>query len=137
MSKFKKRLKKVALAGAALYAGTKLKGAMDRKAMLAGADANEGFGQVAKKFVTKEFSYFFKKIFSLGTKLIRAGSKVKVIMNEVINPKVIIQPKSIIGFISLKTRDRNAMIVVKTVYKIGQNILFVVKLINSKILLSG
>ena len=53
MSKFKKRLKKVALAGAALYAGTKLKGAMDRKAMLAGADANEGFGQVAKKFVTK------------------------------------------------------------------------------------
>jgi len=53
MSKLKRRLKKVALAGAALYAGTKLKGAMDRKAMLAGADANEGFGQIAKKFVTK------------------------------------------------------------------------------------
>ena len=36
-------------------------------------------------------------------------------MNEVINPKVIIQPKSIIGFIPLKTKDKKAHIVVKTV----------------------
>jgi hypothetical protein len=53
MSKLKKRLKKAAMIGAAAYGATKLKGAMDRKAMLAGADANEGFGQIAKKFVTK------------------------------------------------------------------------------------
>ena len=51
-------------------------------------------------------------------------------MNEVIKPKVIIQPKSIIGFISLKTKERKAITVVKTVYKIGQNILLVVKFIN-------
>ena len=31
-----------------------------------------------------------------------------------IKPKVIIQPKSIIGFIPLKTKDRKAQIVVKT-----------------------
>ena len=41
--------------------------------------------------------------------------------------KVIINPKSIIGFISLNTRDKKANIVVKAVYKIGQNILLVVK----------
>ena len=35
--------------------------------------------------------------------------------NETINPKVIIQPKSIIGFIPLKTKDRNAHMVVRTV----------------------
>ena len=38
-----------------------------------------------------------------------------------------INPKSIIGFISLNTRDKKANIVVKAVYKIGQNILLVVK----------
>ena len=42
-----------------------------------------------------------------------------VTINEITNPKVIIQPKSIIGFIPLKTKDRNAHIVVRTVYKIG------------------
>ena len=50
----------------------------------------------------------------------RVGSNVKVITNEVISPNVIIQPKSIIGLISLKIRDRKAIIVVKTVYKIGK-----------------
>ena len=60
------------------------------------------------------------------------GSNVNVIIKEVIRPKVIIHPKSIIGLISLKIKDRNAIIVVKTVYKIGQNILFVVKIIISK-----
>ena len=59
--------------------------------------------------------YLFNEIFSLGTKLIKAGSSVKVIINDVIKPRVIIQPKSIIGFISLKIKDKNAMIVVKTV----------------------
>ena len=59
----------------------------------------------------------------------------KVIINEVIKPNVIIHPKSIIGFISLKSKDRKAIIVVNTVYKIGQNILFVVMIINSRIFL--
>ena len=78
--------------------------------------------------------YIFKEIFSLDTKLIKLGKSVKVIINDVIKPRVIIHPKSIIGFISLKIKERNAMIVVKTVYKTGQNILFVVNEINSKIL---
>ena len=34
---------------------------------------------------------------------------------ETIKPKVIIQPKSIIGFIPLKINDKNAQIVVSTV----------------------
>ena len=54
-------------------------------------------------------------IFFEGAKFNKVGSKVKVTMNEVINPKVIIQPKSIIGLISLKIKDKNAIIVVKTV----------------------
>ena len=37
------------------------------------------------------------------------------------------KPKSIIGFISLNIKDKKANIVVKAVYKIGQNILLVVK----------
>ena len=45
----------------------------------------------------------------------REGNKVKEIINEVVNPKVIIHPKSIIGFISLKTNDKKANTVVKTV----------------------
>jgi len=44
-----------------------------------------------------------------------AGNNVNVIMKEVINPRVIIHPKSIIGFISLKISDKNAQIVVSTV----------------------
>ena len=65
------------------------------------------------------------------------GRRVKVITKDVINPKVIIHPKSIIGFISLKIRDRKAITVVNTVYKIGQNIFSVVNLIRSKIFFSG
>ena len=45
----------------------------------------------------------------------RVGSKVKVIIKDVISPKVIIHPKSIIGLIPLKTRDKKAHTVVKTV----------------------
>jgi len=50
-----------------------------------------------------------KKIFR------RDGSRVNEIINDVNKPKVIIQPKSIIGLISLTTNERKAKIVVKTV----------------------
>ena len=42
-------------------------------------------------------------------------SNVKVTIKETISPSVIIQPKSIIGLIPLKIRDKNAQIVVRTV----------------------
>jgi hypothetical protein len=51
----------------------------------------------------------------LDTKLSRVGSKVNVIIKEVINPKVIIHPKSIIGLMPLNIKDRKAHIVVRTV----------------------
>ena len=69
----------------------------------------------------------FKETLLKFNKLINVGNRLKVIRNEIIRPKVIINPKSIIGFISLNTRDKKANIVVKAVYKIGQNILLVVK----------
>ena len=69
----------------------------------------------------------FKETLLKLIKLINVGNRLKVIRNEIIRPKVIINPKSIIGFISLNTRDKKANIVVKAVYKIGQNILLVVK----------
>ena len=74
---------------------------------------------------------------SEGAKLKKVGSKVKVIINDVIRPKVIIHPKSIIGLISLKIKDKNAKIVVNAVYKIGQNIFLVVKEMISKVFLEG
>ena len=55
------------------------------------------------------------EIFFVGVKFNKVGRRVKVIINDVINPRVIIQPKSIIGFISLKIRDKNAITVVRTV----------------------
>ena len=48
-------------------------------------------------------------------KLRRVGSNVNVIIKEVISPKVIIHPKSMIGLISLNIKDKKAQIVVKTV----------------------
>ena len=48
-------------------------------------------------------------------KLTSVGRSVNVINRDVINPKVIIKPKSIMGFISLKTNDINAHMVVITV----------------------
>ena len=51
--------------------------------------------------------------------LIKHGNNKNVTKKETIKPKVIIQPKSIIGFIPLNTRDKKAHIVVRTVYKIG------------------
>ena len=76
-------------------------------------------------------------MFPVEVKLRRVGSNVKVIKNDVIKPKVIIHPKSIIGLISLKIKDKKAKIVVKTVYKIGQNILLVVKEMISKLFFDG
>src|SRR6056300_1909516 len=73
------------------------------------------FETLEKKEVIFEPSSFFKDIFLLGAKFKRVGSKVKVIINEVIKPNVIIQPKSIIGLMPLKIRDKKAKIVVSTV----------------------
>ena len=84
-----------------------------------------------------QFIFITHNKISLGTKVIKDGNNVKVIINEIINPIVIIHPKSIIGFISLKIKDRKAITVVRTVYNIGQNILFVVKIIKSEIFFSG
>ena len=67
------------------------------------------------KFVILDFCSFFTEILFVGAKFKRVGSKVNVMINDVIKPKVIIQPKSIIGFISLKIKDKNAKIVVRTV----------------------
>ena len=73
--------------------------------------------------VIKDFSVSFIPIsFADDRMLINEGNNKKVTKNEIINPKVIIHPKSIMGLISLKIKDRNAIIVDKTVYKIGQNI---------------
>ena len=47
--------------------------------------------------------------------LINDGINKNVTKNETINPKVIIQPKSMIGLIPLNTKDKNAHIVVRTV----------------------
>ena len=79
-----------------------------------------------KLVILVPFSSFKETLLKLN-KLINVGNRLKVIRNEIIRPKVIINPKSIIGFISLNTRDKKANIVVKAVYKIGQNILLVVK----------
>ena len=45
----------------------------------------------------------------------KEGNNKNVTKIETIKPKVIIHPKSIIGFIPLKTKDKKAHIVVKTV----------------------
>jgi hypothetical protein len=76
-------------------------------------------------------------MFFVGTKFKRVGRRVNVMMNDEINPKVIIHPKSIIGLIPLKIKDKKANMVVKTVYKIGQNILLVVRDIISKLFFVG
>ena len=90
-----------------------------------------------KKFVILDSCSFLRDIFFVGAKFKRVGRRVKVIINDVIKPNVIIQPKSMIGLIPLKISDKKANTVVKTVYKIGQNILLVVKDIISKLSLVG
>ena len=49
------------------------------------------------------------------TKPNSVGNRVKVIINDVINPKVIIQPKSIMGLMPLNIKDKKAQTVVNTV----------------------
>jgi len=68
-----------------------------------------------KKKVILEFSFSLILILLLDIKLSNVGSKVNVMINDVINPKVIIHPKSIIGFIPLNINERKAHTVVKTV----------------------
>ena len=68
-----------------------------------------------KNAVIFESCSFLREIFLEGAKFKRVGSKVKVIINDVIYPKVSIHPKSIIGVIPLKIRDKKANTVVKTV----------------------
>ena len=68
-----------------------------------------------KKVVIADFFSFFQFIFFLLTIFNTAGSKVKVIVMETKRPKVIIQPKSIMGFMPLNIKERKAQIVVNTV----------------------
>ena len=69
-----------------------------------------------KTDVMKDFSVSLRPIsFSEESRLIKEGSNKNVTSNETINPKVIIHPKSIIGLIPLKTKDKKAHIVVRTV----------------------
>ena len=64
----------------------------------------------------KDFSVSLRPIsFSEASRLINDGNNKNVTKNETINPKVIIQPKSIIGLIPLNIKDKNAHIVVSTV----------------------
>ena len=74
------------------------------------------FVKEPKADVIKDFSVSFRPIsLSDDNKLIKDGNNKNVTKNETIKPNVIIQPKSIIGLIPLKTRDKKAQIVVKTV----------------------
>ena len=68
-----------------------------------------------KEEVILDSELSFTKILLSFMKLNRLGSNVKVIIKDVIKPKVIIKPKSMTGLISLKTKDKKAIIVVKAV----------------------
>ena len=68
-----------------------------------------------KKEVILEFFSSLIFIFILETKFKRVGSNVNVMIKDVINPRVIIHPKSIIGLMPLKTKDKKAHTVVRTV----------------------
>ena len=66
-----------------------------------------------KADVIKDFSVSLRPISSCEARmLINEGNNKNVTKNETISPKVIIQPKSIIGLIPLSTKERNAHIVV-------------------------
>ena len=70
----------------------------------------------AKKLLKKVVQY-----------IIRERLGIKEVRKVTLNPIVIIQPKSITGFMPLNTRDVKAQIVVNAVYKQGHTIFFVVK----------
>ena len=73
----------------------------------------------------KDFSVSLRSIsFSEARRLINDGNNKNVTKNETINPKVIIQPKSIIGLMPLNTKDRKAHIVVKRSIKYWQHHFF-------------
>ena len=54
------------------------------------------------------------------------GKRINDVKKVTTNPNVIIYPKSITGLMSLRTRDANATIVVKAVYRHGHTICLVV-----------
>jgi len=68
-----------------------------------------------KNLVILELLCSLMVVFSEDKKFNIVGNKVKVIIKDVIKPRDIIHPKSIIGLISLKINDKKAQIVVKTV----------------------
>ena len=70
---------------------------------------------IPRNTVTLDSLSSLTDIFFIGIKFSKVGSRVNVTVNEVINPKVIIQPKSIIGLISLNIKDKKAITVVNTV----------------------
>ena len=81
-------------------------------------------------FVNFESVLFLNPNILLSLKIeSNTGNNVKVVSTDIIRPSVIIHPKSITGFISLKIKDRKAHIVVNAVYKIGRNIFSVVFMI--------
>ena len=85
------------------------------------------FVKLAREEVILDFSVSLTFISSSEeNKDSNEGSSKKVTIIETVKPIVIIQPKSIIGFIPLKIRDKKAHIVVKTVYRIGRNIFLLV-----------
>ena len=71
--------------------------------------------KLPRKYVNFDLWSFFILIFELSIKFNKVGSSVNVIIKDVSNPIVIIQPKSMIGLISLKIKDKKAQIVVRTV----------------------
>ena len=74
------------------------------------------FAILANIDVIKDFSFCLIFISLFEEKILnKDGINVKVTNNDTIRPKVIIQPKSIIGLIPLNIKDKNAQIVVSTV----------------------
>ena len=69
-----------------------------------------------KAFVIFDFSVSLTSMSSLLANILnREGNKENVTIIEIVRPSVIIQPKSIIGLMPLKIKDKKAQIVVKTV----------------------
>ena len=56
----------------------------------------------------------------LSSEMRMTGNSRKEVRKVTLSPRVIIQPKSITGFISLTTRDPNPIMVVSAVYRQGQ-----------------